>query len=90
MTGGRGLPDEAISLGAALHYSGYRHVVGTQWSVDARAAERFGASVHTALASDGGYTPERAAAAVRGAALRLRADTGLPRFSWTPFTHTGP
>ncbi|WP_329130499.1 CHAT domain-containing protein [Streptomyces sp. NBC_00670] len=90
VTGGRGLPDEAISLGAALHYSGYRHVVGTQWSVDARAAERFGASVHTALASDGGYTPERAAAAVRGAALRLRADTGLPRFSWTPFTHTGP
>ncbi|MFJ9121903.1 CHAT domain-containing protein [Streptomyces sp. NPDC102394] len=90
VTGGRGLPDEAISLGAALHYSGYRHVVGTQWSVGARAAERFGASVHTALASGEGYAPERAAAAVRAAALLLRADTGLPRFSWTPFTHTGP
>jgi CHAT domain-containing protein len=27
------LPDEAMSLAAALHYTGFRHVVATQWSV---------------------------------------------------------
>ncbi|WP_406063068.1 CHAT domain-containing protein [Micromonospora sp. NBC_00860] len=31
-TGGVGLPDEAITLAAALHYTGYRHVIATLWS----------------------------------------------------------
>ena len=89
-TGGRGLPNEVISLSAALHFTGYRHVVGTHWSVDARAAADFCESVHTQLAADGDYNPTEAATAVRGAALRLRDDPRLPRFSWVPFTHTGP
>lgn len=90
VTGGHQLSEEAISLGAALHFTGYHHVIGTQWSVNARAAAAFAQTVHSTLAAEDGYDPTRSAAAVRTAALRLRADPGMPRFSWVPFTHTGP
>ncbi|MFD3925396.1 CHAT domain-containing protein [Streptomyces sp. NPDC058614] len=90
VTGGRHLPDEAISLGAAVHFTGYRHVIGTQWSVGSRAAADFCESLYTELATEEGFSPAQSAAAVRKAALRLRADASLPRYSWTPFVHIGP
>ncbi|MFJ9893648.1 CHAT domain-containing protein [Streptomyces sp. NPDC091280] len=89
-TGGRRLAEEAISLGAALHFTGYRHVVGTQWSVGEQAAADFSEEVHTALCTSAGFDPAKSAVAVRTAALRLRADASLPRLCWTPFTHIGP
>lgn len=90
VTGGRHLPDEAISLGAAVHFTGYRHVIGTQWSVGSRAAADFCETLYTELATEDGFSPAQSAAAVREAALRLRADASLPRYSWTPFVHIGP
>ncbi|WP_405775570.1 CHAT domain-containing protein [Streptomyces sp. NBC_01538] len=89
-TGGRGLAQEAVSLGAALHFTGYSHVVGTQWSVGAQAAAEFSEEVHTALCTSAGFDPTGSAVAVRAAALRLRANASLPRLCWTPFTHIGP
>ncbi|MGX1364659.1 tetratricopeptide (TPR) repeat protein [Streptomyces canus] len=90
LTGGRRLPDEVISLGAAVHFTGYRHVIGTQWSVGSRASADFCETLYTELATQEGFAPARSAAAVRTAALRLRADASLPRYSWTPFVHIGP
>lgn len=36
--GGVGLADESITLAAALHFAGFRHVIGTLWSVQDSAA----------------------------------------------------
>ncbi|MFE2532111.1 CHAT domain-containing protein [Streptomyces sp. NPDC059371] len=90
VTGGRGLPDEVISLGAALHFTGYRHVIGTVWSVGARAAADFCETVYTLLIDDNVFDPAGSARAVRQAALGLRDDSSQPRYGWIPFTHTGP
>jgi CHAT domain-containing protein len=88
-TGGVSLPDEAITLAAALHYAGYRHVIGTLWSVHDRTAADVAATVYAALTAAGTFEPDRAAAALHQAVRNLRA-AGKPLSRWTPFTHTGP
>jgi tetratricopeptide (TPR) repeat protein len=87
--GGSALPDEAITLAAALHYTGYRHVIGTLWSVHDRTAADVAAAVYADLTSAGTFEPARAAHALHRAVRRLRA-AGKPLTRWTPFTHTGP
>ncbi|WP_405969126.1 CHAT domain-containing protein [Streptomyces sp. NBC_00988] len=91
VTVGSALPDEVISLGAALHVTGYRHVIGAQWSVDTLAASRIAEDVHQILTGPGGtFDAAHSAEALRLAALRLRADSSQSRHSWVAFTHTGP
>jgi len=88
-TGGVALPDEAITLAAALHYTGYQHVIGTLWSVLDATAATVAEAVYTDLTSVGIFEPRRAAPALHSAIQRLR-DAGKPLSQWTPFTHTGP
>jgi CHAT domain len=89
-TGGIHLPDEAITLAAALHYTGYRHVIGTLWSVyDATAADVADA-VYTDLTATGTFEPDRSAYALHHAIRTLRTTIRLGPSAWTPFTHTGP
>ncbi|KUO11282.1 CHAT domain-containing protein [Streptomyces sp. DSM 15324] len=89
-TGGVNLPDEAITLAAALNYTGYRHVVATLWSVDPTVAADVTTAVYPALIDEKGrFRPERAAFAVHTAVRSLRAD-GRALDDWLPFTHTGP
>jgi CHAT domain len=88
-TGSLALPDEAITLAAALHYTGYRHVIGTLWSVHDQAAAEVTETVYSDLISEGALDLRRAANALHQAVRRLRGD-GRPLSYWTPFTHTGP
>jgi CHAT domain-containing protein len=88
--GGLRLPDEAITLAAALHYTGYRHVIATLWSVYDSTAADVAEAVYTDLTSTGEFVPERAPYAVHGVVRHLRDGKGLPPSAWTPFTHTGP
>ena len=88
-TGGITLPDEAITLAAALHYTGYRHVVGTLWSIHDETAAAVAGVVYNDLTSAGTFEPGRAAGALHTAIRGLR-DAGKPLSQWTPFTHTGP
>jgi hypothetical protein len=88
-TGGITLPDEAITLTAALHYTGYRHVIGTLWSIPDETAATVAEVVYTDLTSAGTFEPSRAAGALHAAIRGLR-DAGEPLSRWTPFTHTGP
>jgi CHAT domain-containing protein len=84
------LPDEAITLAAALHYTGYRHVIATLWSVwDAEAAQ-VAEDVYNALVSDGELQAAGAARALHDAVNRLRAGHPDRPSVWTPFAHTGP
>jgi len=82
--------DEAVTLAAALHHTGYRHVVGTLWSVHDSTAADVVRAVYTDLTVTGAFEPDRAAYALHDAVRALRDMPGLPSSAWTPFTHTGP
>jgi hypothetical protein len=87
--GGVNVPDEVITLAAALSYTGYRHVVATLWSVDPAVAAEVTTAVYPALITESGFEPDRSAAALHKAVRDLR-DSGRPLDDWLPFTHTGP
>jgi hypothetical protein len=89
-TGGLTLPDEAITLAAAMHYTGYRHVIGTLWSVYDDTAADVAQAVYADLTSTGDFAPGRAAHALHKAIKGLRDSGTVPLHAWTPFTHTGP
>lgn len=88
-TGGLNLPDEVITLAAALSYTGYRHVVATLWSVDTEVAALVTEKVYPDLVDSDGFHPECSAAALHHAVRSLRQD-GHPLDDWLPFTHSGP
>ncbi|BCJ76947.1 hypothetical protein CS0771_64910 [Catellatospora sp. IY07-71] len=88
--GGANLPDEAITLAAALHYTGYRHVIATLWSIWDDEAAQIAKEVYEAVAHGGVLRADLAAEALHHAVRRLR-DRHRDRPSvWTPFAHTGP
>ncbi|XVU29703.1 CHAT domain-containing protein [Actinoplanes sp. CA-054009] len=88
--GGADLPDEAITLAAALHYTGFRHVIATLWSVwDAEAAQ-VADDVYRAVVRDGRLHADEAAAALHHAVRLLREQRPGTPSVWTPFAHTGP
>jgi CHAT domain-containing protein len=91
--GGTDLPDEAVTVAAALHLASYREVVATHWqvndSVAGLVAEGFyqRAIVHV---QDGTAIGVRDIAdALRRAMLEVRAE-GAPPLYWGPFIHDGP
>jgi CHAT domain len=88
--GGVNLPDEAITLAAALHYTGYRHVIATLWSVWDQEAAQVATDVYRALAPNGVLHADHAARALHDAVRRLRAERRDRPSVWTPFAHTGP
>jgi hypothetical protein len=89
-TGGVNLPDEAITLAAALHYTGYRHVIGTLWSIYDQTAADVAEAVYSELTSTGQFEPATSAYALHNAIRDLRDSGTLPLSAWVPFTHTGP
>jgi hypothetical protein len=90
--GGVAVLDEAISLAAALHYSGWRHVIGTLWSVWDTDAAQITRDVYADLASDGNLHPARTAEALHHALrdYRRQADNSAHPSQWAPFLHIGP
>jgi CHAT domain-containing protein len=49
--------DEAITLAAALHYAGWRHVIATLWSVSDIAAAEVAEDVYSQLVDEEGAPP---------------------------------
>jgi hypothetical protein len=88
-TGGLNLPDEVITLAAALSYTGYRHVLATLWSVDPAVATEVTEAVYPQLINAGAFEPDRSALALHKVVRALR-EGGRPLDDWLPFTHNGP
>ncbi|MFE9023895.1 CHAT domain-containing protein [Streptomyces sp. NPDC007808] len=88
--GGVDLLDESITLAAALHYTGYRHVVAALWSVDDEVAARVFSALYRDVITDGRLRSEAAAPALHRAVRALRDDAPDQPRLWTPFTHIGP
>lgn len=88
--GGIDLLDEAITLAAAMHYTGYRHVVAALWSVDNQTSSEVFAGLYGRIAADGWLRPDRAPAALHQVVRELRDRNPEWPHRWTPFAHTGP
>ncbi|MGW7469151.1 CHAT domain-containing protein [Streptomyces xantholiticus] len=88
--GGINLLDEAITLAAALHYTGYRHVVAALWSVDDATAAQVFSAVYGNITDEGRLRPDAAAPALHSIVRALRDDAPDEPRIWTPFTHIGP
>jgi CHAT domain-containing protein len=97
-TSGMTVVDEAVSLAAALHYAGWRHVIGTLWSVWDADAARITSGVYQRLSS-GASQPEEAglflpaaAGALHDTLREYRRRPGYDRepSRWAPFLHMGP
>ncbi|WP_261561506.1 CHAT domain-containing protein [Frankia tisae] len=90
-TGGVELADETITLAAALHHAGWRHVVGTLWSVyDGSATTAVFRAVYGEVTAGGAPRTDGIAGALRRAVVALRDNHRGEPSVWTPFTHTGP
>ncbi|MGW2822946.1 CHAT domain-containing protein [Streptomyces sp. NPDC001443] len=89
-TGGVHLSEEVITLGAGLHYAGFRHVLATLWSIDADVAADLAHKITKRLVTDGRLDPTGSAAVVNEAVLSLRTDSPTRPSRWASITHTGP
>ncbi|MFI5908633.1 CHAT domain-containing protein [Dactylosporangium sp. NPDC051541] len=83
------LLNETITLAAALHYAGYRHVIATLWSVYDSVAADVAAWTYEQLTAGGQFDSACAARALHGAVQRVRAAYADQPSVWTPFIHIG-
>lgn len=98
--GGRRLADEAITMATALQLAGFRHAVGTLWSVDDADANAVARHVYQSTgrgcpgAPSPGHSPQQldaaTAYAVHNAVQKLRADYPFAPNRWTSIVHLGP
>jgi tetratricopeptide (TPR) repeat protein len=87
--GGVELVDEAITVAAAFHLAGYRHVIGTLWSISDELAPTVADHVYRALTRDGTTDLDSGStAAALDAAIRANRKT--PAWLWAPYIHLGP
>lgn len=87
--GALAVPDEAVTLAGALQYLGWRHVIGTLWSVDAAGAAAVTADVYRELSRDGALDPTDAAVALHHAVRRLRDEHPRQPITWASLVHSG-
>jgi collagenase-like PrtC family protease len=84
------MADESLHITGAFHLAGYRHVIGTLWSIDDAAAAQIAGDFYTHLTADAsGPRPERSAHALHAATSRLRAKYPDSPALWAAHTHTG-
>ena len=86
------LADEAITLAAAFGLAGYRHVIGTLWSISDELASDVAEHVYQALTQPGrsGIQADKTAAALDAAVLAARQYCKDEPWLWAPYVHIGP
>ncbi|MFI6504515.1 CHAT domain-containing protein [Nonomuraea typhae] len=87
--GGARVPDESITLTAALQHAGYQSVIGTLWTVPDRPAARIAQAVYGTLVHDGRLQPAESARALHAAIRAERARSPRHPSAWAPFLHVG-
>lgn len=87
VTGGIQLSDEVITLAAAFRLAGYRHVIGTLWTISDTHAPDIARQVYERLKVSG---PDGAAVALDVAIGGLRARRRTNPWLWASYIHIGP
>lgn len=90
--GGIDLADEAITMAAAFQLAGYRHVIGTLWSISDELAPEIARRVYDRLMTAGttGMDSTGTAAALDAAIRSVRGDRRAEPWLWAPYVHLGP
>lgn len=89
-TGSTSHPEEAITMGTALHMAGFAHVVATLWSTEDDLAPTVADHLYAALSTqDGQLAVDGTAYAMHAAIQNLRARGAHP-IQWAPYFHSGP
>ncbi|SFR00016.1 CHAT domain-containing protein [Lentzea waywayandensis] len=88
--GGVHLLDEVITLAAALHHTGFRHVVAALWSIDGDTSSEVFSTLYGRIAAHGRVDHERAPAELHEVVRRIRDRRPDWPHRWTPFAHIGP
>jgi hypothetical protein len=86
------LSNEAITLATAFRLAGYRHVIGTLWSISDVHAPKIARHVYRELKDPhtGGIVTDGAAAALDTAILTLRNSRRADPWLWASYVHIGP
>jgi CHAT domain-containing protein len=88
--GGVRVLDEAIHLAGACQLAGYRHVIGTLWSVHDETTSELAVEVWRRLVAGGAPDADGAAEALHQAQRALRDRQPVWPITWAPYLHTGP
>ncbi len=89
-TGSVTSPDEAITVAAAMQHAGWRHVIGTLWSVSDSGAAVVARNLYSRLVDGYGLDLANTASALHQTVRELR-DARPDRPSlWALYIHTGP
>lgn len=84
------LLDEAIHLTSAFQLAGSRHVIGTLWKIDSKAAVDVAAGFYRELRTEAGaLDADRAARALHQVVLAARAAHPRARSLWAAHLHAG-
>ncbi|MFE7277319.1 CHAT domain-containing protein [Streptomyces sp. NPDC057623] len=87
----RGLNDESLNLATMAQLAGYRHVIGTLWSIDDSTAPTVAESVYARLVREGDAARgTEAARALHKAVLEQRDASPMAPVSWCAYVHLGP
>ena len=93
--GGAELADEAITLATAFQLAGYRHVIGTLWTISDKLAPDVADHVYEALTTltqpdSRGINASNTAVALDSAVLALRQKRPSVPWLWAAYAHIGP
>ena len=82
--------DEAINVAAAMQHAGWRHVIGTLFSVWDDSAASITQHLYPQLQRNGTFDPTTSAEALHHAVHQLRSSQPGRPSTWIPFIHIGP
>ncbi|MEU1183844.1 CHAT domain-containing protein [Streptomyces sp. NPDC005820] len=83
------LPDESIHITSALQLAGYRHVIGSLWSLTDGVAARVTDQVYADLTAGGTPDARHAARALHTTVRRLRDESPWTPSRWAGYIHAG-
>jgi tetratricopeptide (TPR) repeat protein len=83
-------PDEAINLATAMQHAGWRHVIGTLWSIWDDSATTVTRDLYPQLLRDGHLDLSTVAHALHHTIRAMRDGDRARPSVWAPFIHTGP
>ncbi|MEU4236880.1 CHAT domain-containing protein [Actinoplanes sp. NPDC026619] len=89
--GGLSVPDEGLTVAAALQLAGFRHVIGTLWAIADSEAPTLARDVYASLRTpSGGIGTTDTAQALHEAVRGLRERFPRQPVIWSPYVHIGP
>lgn len=87
---GSELSNESITLATALHYAGFRHVVGALWELRDDVARRAFDSIYRDIAGTNGLELESVAESLARVVRDLRDECPQDPYTWASLIHLGP